>query len=216
MQEQSVLLDSHLERGLTNIENLKNSMLSPFFTFFPLALSLLLCCAVTVWAAPGREGEICYSFPVQPVEKAAFSRGGHSYPGIDIFGKPGTAFVAPVSGTIEDLQRNDEWDEKNNDAEKKGGRWVSLIGDDGFRYYGSHLESVSEKIRIGQRIRPGEFLGYLGNSGNAGKTPRHLHFGISPATKPYTWKTRRGEVEPYPFLQCTLEKGCSPQAVLPK
>ena len=169
---------------------------------------------LVVAIAPADDG-LEYTFPVQPVADASFSQGGHNYPGIDIFGKPGTVFVAPVSGVIEDLQRNDEWDEKNIDAEKKGGRWVSLIGDDGFRYYGSHLQSLSEKIRIGERMQPGDLLGYLGHSGNAGKTPLHLHFGISPATKPHNWKTRRGEIEPYPFLQCLLREGCSPRVVLP-
>jgi murein DD-endopeptidase MepM/ murein hydrolase activator NlpD len=116
---------------------------------------------------------------------------------------------------VEDLQKNDQWDMKVNDPDKKGGRWVSLIGDDGFRYYGSHLESVSEKIRVGQRMQRGNVLGYLGNSGNAKDTPRHLHFGISYASAPYNWQTRRGEIAPYPFLRCILREGCKPQEMLP-
>ena len=180
--------------------------------YLTLICILLLLAVAIVAADEGLE----YTFPVQPIADASFAQGGHSYPGIDIFGKPGTAFVAPVSGVIEDLQKNDAWDEKKNDPEKKGGRWVSLIGDDGFRYYGSHLESVSEKIAPGQRIQPGDVLGYLGSSGNARKTPRHLHFGISQATTPYNWKTRRGEIDPYPFLQCLQRKGCVPRTALPK
>ncbi len=160
--------------------------------------------------------EIQYSFPVQPIDKNAFSKGGHSYPAIDIFGKRGTGFLAPVSGVVEDIHRNDEWNKKMNDPDKKGGRWVSLVGDDGFRYYGSHLESVSDKIRVGQRIKSGDVLGYLGNSGNAKGTPVHLHFGVSYASTAYSWKTRRGEIEPYHFLRCILTKGCNPKAVLTK
>lgn len=163
-----------------------------------------------------RAAEIQYCFPVQPAEKAAFSAGGHRYPGIDIFGKRGSVFVAPVSGVVEDLQKNDEWDKKSKDPAKKGGRWVSLIGDDGFRYYGSHLESVSEKISVGQRLQEGEVLGYLGNSGNAKGTPTHLHFGISSASTPYSWQTRRGVIAPHSFLQCILREGCNPQAMLPR
>ena len=160
--------------------------------------------------------EIQYFFPVQPAENATFSVGGHSYPGIDIFGKPGSVFVTPVSGVVEDLQKNDEWDKKSNDPDKKGGRWVSLIGDDGFRYYGSHLESVSEKISVGQWLQAGEVLGRLGNSGNAKGTTTHLHFGISSASTPYDWHTRRGVIAPYSFLQCILREGCNPQAMLPR
>jgi len=158
--------------------------------------------------------EIQYRFPVQPADEAAFSKGGHSYPGIDIFCRRGSAFVAPVSGVIEDMQRNDEWDGKTKDPEKKGGKWVSLLGDDGFRYYGSHLERVSDKLCVGHRMKAGDVLGYIGNSGNAKGTQVHLHFGISRASAPYNWKTRRGEIEPYYFLRCVLRKGCDPQSAL--
>jgi murein DD-endopeptidase MepM/ murein hydrolase activator NlpD len=183
-----------------------NNKLSPF---------LVICISLCLVTSISQAAEIQYRFPVKPVDKAAFSDGGHSYPAIDIFGKRGSTFVAPVSGVVEDLQKNDEWDKKVSDPDKKGGKWVSLKGDDGFRYYGSHLESVSEKIRVGQHMQPGDVLGYLGNSGNAKDTPRHLHFGISSASTPYSWKTRRGEIAPYHFLQCILREGCNPQAMLP-
>ncbi len=173
--------------------------------------------SISLGVAPSipQAAEIQYCFPVQPVEEAAFSPGGHSYPAIDIFAIRGVVFVAPVSGVVEDLQNSDEWDAKAKDPGKKGGKWVSLRGDDGFRYYGSHLESVSEKIRVGQRLQAGDVLGTIGNSGNAKNTPAHLHFGISYASTPYSWRTRRGEVAPYPFLRCILREGCKPQATLP-
>lgn len=191
-----------------NDNRIMNNKISLFFAVIGVTLCLV---PFIAQAAP-----IQYCFPVQPVGKAAFSQGGHSYPAIDIFGKRGSAFLAPVSGVVEDLRNTDEWDEKVNDPDKKGGRWVSLRGDDGFRYYGSHLERVSEKIRVGQRLRTGDVLGYIGNSGNAKGTPTHLHFGISYVSTPYGWQTRRGEVAPYHFLQCILRDGCNPRAMLPR
>jgi peptidoglycan LD-endopeptidase LytH len=179
-----------------------------------LSLFAVICLFTCIAVGDIHAAEIRYNFPVQPVDKTSFSKGGHSYPGIDIFGKRGIAFVAPAPGVIEDIQKNDEWDKKTNASDKKGGRWVSLSGDDGFRYYGSHLTSVSDKIRVGQRVNSGDILGYIGNSGNAKGAPVHLHFGISHASTPYSWKTRRGEVEPYFFLMCILRKGCDPKAVL--
>ncbi len=169
---------------------------------------------VSVMAGWSHAAELQYVFPVQPVDKKSFSQGGHGYLAIDIFGKRGMSYVAPVSGVVEDIQKTDEWDVKTNDLETKGGRWVSFIGDDGFRYYGSHLESVSELIYVGQHIKAGEFLGKLGDSGNARGTPVHLHFGVSCACSPYSWKTRRGEIEPYLFLTCILQKGCNPKTAL--
>jgi peptidoglycan LD-endopeptidase LytH len=178
--------------------------------FIPYAV-LIFIFAVSGWS---QAAELQYFFPVQPVRKKAFSQGGHSYPAIDIFGRRGMSFVAPVSGVVEDIQKIDEWDAGAPDLEKKGGRWVSFIGDDGFRYYGSHLESVSEQIYLGQHIKAGEFLGRLGDSGNAAGKPIHLHFGVSYASSPYNWKTRRGEIEPYHFLTCILQKGCDPRTAL--
>ena len=169
-----------------------------------------------VMARVSRADEIHYCFPVQPIDKMTFSKGGHRYPAVDIFGKTGMSFVAPVSGVVEYLNRNDEWDKETNDPDKKGGRWVSLIGDDGLRYYGSHLERVYDKIGVGQRIKSGDVLGYLGDSGNAKGTPVHLHFGMSHASTPCSWKTRRGEIEPYLFLRCILRRGCNVEAVLAK
>ncbi|MBN1472320.1 MAG: M23 family metallopeptidase [Syntrophaceae bacterium] len=160
--------------------------------------------------------EIQYCFPVQPKGKTSFSKGGHSYPATDIFAKRNIAFVAPVPGLVEDINVNDEWNNRTNYPDKRGGRWVSILGDDGFRYYGSHLESVCDKISVGQRVESGCILGYLGNSGNAKGKTVHLHFGISSATRPYSWKTRRGEIEPYDFLRCILKQGCKPETFLTK
>jgi murein DD-endopeptidase MepM/ murein hydrolase activator NlpD len=39
-----------------------------------------------------------------------------------------------------------------------------------------HLQPGSVRVKIGQRLRPGQVIGLLGNSGNT--TGPHLHFGI--------------------------------------
>ena len=77
---------------------------------------------------------------------------------------------------------------------------VAIIVDDGLRYYGSHLSGIAPGISTGVRVKAGQLLGFVGASGDArGKTP-HLHFGISHPTTPDDWKTRRGEIDPYPYL----------------
>ena len=204
-------VDSHRLFRYDALEGGKQRIVKNIIQSVFVLLCLSLCTAPVSHA-----GEIEYSFPVQPVKNTAFSKGGHSYPAIDIFCKQGTVLIAPVSGVIEDIQKNDEWTRKTNDPDKKGGKWVSLLGDDGFRYYGSHLENISEDIYVGQHVKQGYLLGYTGNSGDAKGTPHHLHFGISLASKPYDWRTRRGEIEPYYFLRCILRKGCSPQTILSK
>jgi murein DD-endopeptidase MepM/ murein hydrolase activator NlpD len=141
-----------------------------------------------------------YVFPVRPQEKADFAEGGHAYPATDIFTAVGSDFVAVTSGVVDFVSYADTWDPATNDEAVAGGLCVAIIGDDGIRYYGSHLSAIASGIRRGARVEAGQLLGLTGKSGNARNTPPHLHFGISHPTYPEDWKTRRGELDPYPYL----------------
>jgi murein DD-endopeptidase MepM/ murein hydrolase activator NlpD len=109
--------------------------------------------------------------------------------------------VAVTSGIIELVIAEDLWDPVTDNPADRSGLAVGLIGDDGIRYYGSHLQRVDDGIVVGMRVTAGQFLGEVGRSGNARTTPAHLHFGISRPTTPDDWQTRRGQISPYPFLQ---------------
>ena len=141
-----------------------------------------------------------YVFPVQPPEYADFSAGGHAYPAVDIFVSEGASFVAVIGGTVDFVSFADRWDPSAEDPAVAGGLCVAIIGDDGVRYYGSHLSAIAKGIRQGARVEAGRLLGLVGHSGNARNTPPHLHFGISRPTFPEDWETRRGELDPYPYL----------------
>ncbi len=78
---------------------------------------------------------------------------------------------------------------------------IRLIGDDGVRYYGSHLVAVVPNLIPGMRVDTGQLLGYVGNSGDARGGRFHLHFGISHPTLRGDWQVRRGEINPYLYLQ---------------
>ena len=142
-----------------------------------------------------------YYFPVQPPEIAAYSAYHHDYPATDIFAPTGSTFVAVTHGVIDEMRTEDTWDPAVNDGANRGGRFVSLIGDDGVRYYCSHLDSVAEGLQAGDRVEAGQVLGAIGNSGDAAPTPPHCHFGISRPTGAGDWEIRRGEVWPYDYLQ---------------
>ena len=77
---------------------------------------------------------------------------------------------------------------------------MSMIGDDGVRYYGSHLSKVAAGIKHGIRVSAGELLGYIGTSGDARGTASHVHYGISWPTPAGIWWVRRGEVYPWKYL----------------
>ncbi|MBU1228078.1 MAG: M23 family metallopeptidase [Actinobacteria bacterium] len=149
------------------------------------------------WQVDGR----AYYFPIQPPEVAAYSGSHHDYPATDIFAPSGSTVVAVTNGVVDELRRDDPWDPAADDPAERGGRFVSIIGDDEVRYYCSHLESVAEGLSEGDRVVAGQVLGAIGNSGNAATTSPHCHFGISRPTGPGDWEVRRGEVGPYDYLQ---------------
>ncbi len=147
-----------------------------------------------------------YIFPIQPPEKADYIAGHHDYPATDIVAPCGTEFVAVIGGVIDETSQIDVWNPNTNDPAQRGGKYVSLIGQDGVRYYGSHLENVAPGIEAGVEVGAGTILGYVGNSGNARGLLCHVHFGISYPTFAGDWEIRRGVVSPFPYLQA-WEKG---------
>jgi murein DD-endopeptidase MepM/ murein hydrolase activator NlpD len=130
----------------------------------------------------------------------AFSEGGHLYPATDIFAPAGAQFVAVTSGVVDFVSTHDLWNPVTNDPSTRGGLSVAIIGDDGVRYYGAHLAAIAPGIQPGVRVNPGQLLGWIGNSGDAAGRQTHLHFGISPPTYPGDWLSRRGLVDPFPYL----------------
>jgi murein DD-endopeptidase MepM/ murein hydrolase activator NlpD len=90
--------------------------------------------------------------------------GGRSHEGVDMLAPMGTPIYAVVSGSVNFRQN------------RLGGNAVSLVGDNGNRYYYAHLASYEGTSR---RVNQGDVIGYNGDTGNATGTP-HLHFEIHP------------------------------------
>lgn len=147
---------------------------------------------------------LLYYFPVQPTNAASYDKWHHDYPAADILAPGGTLFVAVTSGVVDFVRYQDTWVPRIDDPDTRGGLAISIIGDDGIRYYGSHLSYIAPEIYQGARVFAGQLLGRIGTSGNARGTSPHLHFGISHPTYPEDWEVRRGEVAPYPYLEAWL------------
>jgi murein DD-endopeptidase MepM/ murein hydrolase activator NlpD len=133
--------------------------------------------------------------------KISYGRAHHDYPATDIFCPIGSEFIAVTDGVVDFVSREDTWDPQVNDGATRGGLSVAIVGDDGVRYYGSHLSKVADGIAPGVRVVAGQLLGLTGKSGDAAVTDPHLHFGISHPTTPDDWAVRRGEISPYPYLK---------------
>lgn len=76
--------------------------------------------------------------------------------------------------------------------ETVSGNWLALdVGDGRYAFY-AHLIPGSIRVRAGQRVRRGEVLGRLGNSGNSVGPHLHFHVGDAPTLN-------GGEGQPYVF-----------------
>jgi murein DD-endopeptidase MepM/ murein hydrolase activator NlpD len=151
-------------------------------------------------AATARKPDpVRYRFPVSGC-RARYANAHHDYPAADMFTQRNCTFVAPVAGRVDEVTRTDRWDPATNRGADRGGRSVSLVGVDGVRYYGSHLEAVLPGVVPGLRVQAGQPLGRIGNSGSARVTDVHLHFAISWPTRPGVWWIRRGVVPPAGYL----------------
>lgn len=107
--------------------------------------------------------------------------GSRRHEGIDIFAPRGTPAIASASGVVTDAGVN-----------RLGGKVVWLNDENrGQTLYYAHLDS--QLVRAGQRVRLGDTLGLIGNTGNAAYTAPHLHFGI--------YRRNAGAVDPFPFVK---------------
>jgi murein DD-endopeptidase MepM/ murein hydrolase activator NlpD len=144
-------------------------------------------------AAPAR-----YVFPVDG--NSSYARQHHDYPASDIIAACGSVVRAVTDGMVLEVSRTDTFDKETSGGGGRGGLSVSLLGDDGVRYYGSHFSAIDAAVQPGVRVAAGGRLGLVGKTGNANNTC-HLHLGISPVcARTADWWIRRGVIWPWSYL----------------
>lgn len=153
--------------------------------------------------APARPTEtraVRYVFPLK-AKRYQISPSHHDYPASDITCPIGSEFLAVTDGVVDFVSAEDVYRPATDRPEDRGGLSVAIVGEDGVRYYGSHLSAVAEGIAPGVRVAAGQRLGLTGDSGNARGTDPHLHFGISRPSTPDDWQARRGQIWPQRYLR---------------
>ena len=90
--------------------------------------------------------------------------GGRRHQGTDMLAPTGTPLQAVVGGEV--VHRSNAL----------GGVTISLLGDNGNRYYYAHLAAYEG---VPGRVEQGQVIGFVGDTGNATGIP-HLHFEIRP------------------------------------
>lgn len=114
---------------------------------------------------------------------------GRMHDAIDILAPRGTPVVAAAPGEVVRLFTSD-----------KGGLTVYQLGADGRTvYYYAHLDAYAPGLKAGQRVRRGQAIGTVGDTGNAVPGNTHLHFAIwRAAGRADFWDG--DPVNPYPLL----------------
>lgn len=147
---------------------------------------------------PTRPTTTPYGLPVADGATASWGDTHAGYPATDVFSGCGATLVSPVFGTVLDLRRTDPWDPAIDDPATRGGKYVSLLGFDGVRYYMAHFDTIEPDLRVGDEVELGRVLGTMGDTGRSSAC--HLHFGISPPCQEDEWAVRRGVVWPHEYL----------------
>ncbi|MFD2885542.1 M23 family metallopeptidase [Chitinophaga cymbidii] len=116
---------------------------------------------------------------------AARDAGARRHEGIDLFAKFRTPVVAAADGVVTSVSESN-----------LGGKTVWMRPEDkSYVLYYAHLDE--QLVREGQRVKTGDTLGLMGNTGNARTTPPHLHFGIY---------GRGGAVDPLAFVNPVVKE----------
>jgi murein DD-endopeptidase MepM/ murein hydrolase activator NlpD len=149
-------------------------------------------------AASGTPGGTTkHVFPLQG--KGSYSHDHHDYPATDIIANCGLNALSPVGGTVLEVTKVDTWTAKVNEGSSRGGLSVSILGNDGARYYMSHFSAINDGIDAGTKVQAGQPVAKVGRTGDASAC--HIHFGLSPAcAKTGDWWTRRGVIWPWSYL----------------
>lgn len=137
-----------------------------------------------------------YVFPFSKVP-VSYPRDHLRYPAVDVEGCYARV-LAPTSGVITEVRKRDTWDPRVDEPGTRGGLTITMHGDDTVRYYFSHLGRV--KVRKGQRVAAGHWIGVIGSSGNARVTRCHLHLGMSRICEFKETALQQGEIWPQKYL----------------
>jgi murein DD-endopeptidase MepM/ murein hydrolase activator NlpD len=170
----------------------------PFYLLFSLSL-LVIFCYVNPNQSPSLKNypDLELIFPIKGkidfprMNPFGEQRGNRKHLGIDIFAAAGTPIYAPQTGKIVRLT-----------YQKAAGNYIWLLDYRGqYIYEFMHLQKFARGISPGKRIRKGDIIGYVGNTGNARGSSPHLHFGVVKLAKKEDIFGKRQYLDPMIFLQ---------------
>lgn len=119
--------------------------------------------------------------------------GGRLHEGVDIIGARGLAIYAVADGVITRMLTGGTL----------SGNSIRLTIADGTYFFYAHLDGFAAGLTVGQTVRAGQIIGYLGSTG---ATSNHLHFEVHPKGG--------AAVNPYPLVKAV--DACNVTELLPQ
>jgi len=156
----------------------------------------LLCSVLFPRVALAQDEPPIYVFPFSRVP-VQYPNDHLDYPAVDVEGRY-ARILAPTEGFISQLHRLDKWTPEKDSPGTRGGLTITVQGDDGIRYFFSHLGRI--KVLKNQRVSAGDWIGVMGSSGNARVTRCHTHFGMSRVCPLAEVYLLQGEIWPQKYL----------------
>jgi len=156
----------------------------------------LLCSILFPRVALAQDEPPMYVFPFSRVP-VTYPKDHLNYPAVDVEGCYARV-LAPTAGVISQLRRKDKWTPEDDSPGTRGGLTITLTGDDGVRYFFSHLGRI--KVLKNQRVNAGDWIGVTGSSGNARVTRCHTHMGMSRVCPLAEVYLLQGEIWPQQYL----------------
>jgi hypothetical protein len=149
--------------------------------------------------------------PVRYYDDFGAPRAGHTHQGNDLLGTKLQRLLAATDGTVRELSN------RGAGLPNSGNRLV-IRDSEGWEYWYIHINNDSPGtddnlnplewafapgLQVGSRVTAGQFVAYLGDSGNAESAGPHLHFEIH--------RPDGTAVSPYPSLQAAEAAAAAPR-----
>ncbi len=106
--------------------------------------------------------------------------GARTHEGQDILAPLNSFVVSPTDAVVTRVGK-----------QSSEGNFVNVAAPGGETFIFMHLDHFAAGLSAGDVLKPGDLIGYVGNTGNAAGGPTHLHFEI---------RENRTPTDPYPRL----------------
>lgn len=120
-------------------------------------------------------------FPVDPVPRCEIldnfgeaRSGGRTHEGVDVLTTLGQRVYAVADGTL-----TQQFLATGPNSSLSGNAWRLTLPDRTYFFY-AHLSAFADGLQVGDTVRRGDLLGYVGDTGNPGAGNYHLHFEYHP------------------------------------